>query len=1505
MSGVHVDISAETATSVVGLVRSLSDQVAASEPISQAATAMLDRLSTVPGAAEVRNTLLPSPAEPPPAEAEASPVAASAEESLSADDEQAFWDAVYPQLFDSNDKPRSLGWELLNAGHARDIRQRTTHRVASALLDVLAEKAVSTGSLPRVEHVLVPACVAVIHTEHADLVAEAIGLVVRQAAPSSVQVTLLTADTGRYESVVRQLLLRAITGLLDAASVRNDRVKAASCVEAAATLAENLTQAQTKSLWDRFESFNLESSLALDELRARADPTRRPDLAGLSTTDRTALLNAAQAFQAQTAADICKRNRTIIVEQARTWLAQQLGSKVSEYRAPAVSHPATQHPRNRLNKRDVEDAIAGNQPAVARCRQALEPFLVRGRSMAAEEWDAYLDAQASRLPDAADKWRRMTRPSPEVCWNLAVFDTKRKFAGVGAYKHLDEGLKSWRADTDMVLLGIWLALQATEDGQSGDDEPTRFFTTWAREVPEPRVLLAALAMANTDIPTGFDGAEVALRHWGQLADPVPLRFDSGQRSAPSMVDEVRKESRYTQRWQRCLLAGMAAKLGPAPRQTVLVALAETSEKDPDHTVANETWARVIEYARDRLDQQSEELVQLERRVKGLAEGDNRRPGVRSRIQHTKKGLSDAKYAFRAPGSGALRFAAKWRDERLARSVKEVLDHHAIPTSKEQDKLLSSLLPGGPVQPPPNVRPEIAELLPKLTAASDPASVAALARSVESALVYVGVDTRVRELVHQVFSALGQLSEGVRPEDARDLLDRVGRIAAELKSSDAGEESLAALLGAVRRASDFAVNHLVEAPPPHAALPAYWVGLSREAEPPQAVVEVSGTREVELQQVELSGGVSSLALGNVAAGESYTVAVPVAVDLHAPQESVDIQLDLAWSWGYVTGRRRSVTVTAPVSSWDALLADSGVAGLEIPDEFVINEPLSRSQVVSGLFQGRGDHLEQVLRNYVDRLPAVPVCFHGIRKVGKSSLLNKVIVELADAGRRVDLVTAQGLQPAHQTLGAIVANLCRRISGEARLPLPAVPPLPDNPTLFLEEFLDAYADLGKAASGSAPVLVIDEFQCLYTAECAPLLDLIRMMAESRRCGFIFAAVEGPGGLPTTTGLLVEPRRVDFLDATEVTQLVKSVLSGRPVIVPDDVHGVLFEESAGHPNFTSAIIKGALRLANAGRRNVICVNDVWDASQDIATNQQYMFDVSWFDASLLNEQERAVAVDLAHTLPTPRAWMSVADVIKRSERDVRSTLRALEGANVIESRPAPGGELQIRIRGGVLERYLRLLHGARLEVSPDKSKKPVGLFVDVENIIGAAQSPEELADQLIAFARRFGSVAPPVAVATRYSLSLVGWDLRAVEAAFVARQIRFEMPPPSIESKENAADMALQPFITGLAEQYNLAEVVIVSGDHFFIPTAMGLLKGVEGRGRAASGLRVHVVAGYSRDSKAGNFGTPWMATVDERRLTCQILGLDGPDLVLWDADEVLKDPAMARSVTPEKFQEEIRG
>ena len=106
---------------------------------------------------------------------------------------------------------------------------------------------------------------------------------------------------------------------------------------------------------------------------------------------------------------------------------------------------------------------------------------------------------------------------------------------------------------------------------------------------------------------------------------------------------------------------------------------------------------------------------------------------------------------------------------------------------------------------------------------------------------------------------------------------------------------------------------------------------------------------------------------------------------------------------------------------------------------------------------------------------------------------------------------------------VAGICRRIGASAGgLALPAIPPQPENPVLFFEEYLDAYERLGASVTGGAPILVIDEFQCLNSKECAPLMDVIREIAEARQCGFIFAGLEGSSSIPQETRLVVDPRR-----------------------------------------------------------------------------------------------------------------------------------------------------------------------------------------------------------------------------------------------------------------------------------------------------------------------------------------------------------------------------------------------
>jgi hypothetical protein len=412
---------------------------------------------------------------------------------------------------------------------------------------------------------------------------------------------------------------------------------------------------------------------------------------------------------------------------------------------------------------------------------------------------------------------------------------------------------------------------------------------------------------------------------------------------------------------------------------------------------------------------------------------------------------------------------------------------------------------------------------------------------------------------------------------------------------------------------------------------------------------------------------------------------------------------------------------------------------------------------------------------------------------------------------------------------------------------------------------------------------------------------MLAESRRVGFVFAATEGPSGLPSEASLLLTPRRVDFLAEPEVSALVDAVFADTPMMVPADVRRHLFDASAGHPNFTAAIARRALDAANDGRRNVLCSNDIDLASAEISSTRSEMFEQSWFAPDILSDRDRGAAIDLAFTAKQPRGWMDLRDVTTRLGEGGRGILFRLTSAYVLESSET-GGVMRVRIRGGVLESYLQQQHGVTLTPSPDTTRVSVGIFLDVENLIRAAASPEELVDRIERFGNRFGSVQVRVTAATRGALVRAGWQPHRVEAAFNAAGWQFRSPPEALAGKQSIADNVLAPIIAQSAEQYNIAEIIIGSGDYSFIPVAQ-VLVGDGGSDMWASGRRVHALSMTLGQEIGRSPRNPEWESLARRRFdVCLVLAEERPDLVLWDLESVLADPEGATPASPLTYGEQ---
>ena len=1434
--------------------------------------------------------------------------------------QEVFLEAARRFLLDQNDEPRPMMREMMRAKGGwivailRERKVGSTSDVVGALIDSLIGQALARPLARRQLEILTLARAATTVPRQIAQ-ADALRWVSNDTfVPDAEQVRDVLVASGNSRAAVVELIGHGLVRAASRAIQEQNATTAALVLDAAVELGQDLSQSRASELKDLLSSIELPSTarLRFDELRDRANPANRPDLAAIADPDhRATLLGAVPMVNADVAVEVARTHRDELLDQALMWLAQQLGDSIARWMPPRVQHPAVtahekqlaewrarqrQQGRSRPGRRTereapvglkqevVDRAVRGDAAAARQAAQELDSLL-RASDSVAEEWDAFLTATLDRSGDAAPTWQRIKNPSPEVCWNLAVFEGNHRFSKHLAWRPLERALGTHEANPRTLLHALYHAVKTLIDPTAGSEAAmasAQLVADWGPEVPEGRVLLAALALMDATTEDGYASAREAFSRWSRLADSptlAPVIPRRGHADARQAIQNLRANYLYARRWVLLVLCDAALAADRAVSLVCLTAGAEVAEQLNLMLIARGLYSRAVDIAQKQMHRP--------------------RPGTEDGVRRT----------FATTCISALTFARKTEDPRLARQVRSAVAESGGEPNLRITDLLTELL-GVPALTPTGLQaaqsptifggttvpPALAQLAQSFSEVRAPADMVKLRHRLLSALNIVKAEDDTVRAVSELMAQLDRLAGGVGIGEVRDLLTEIGQLCERLERAHgrSGDHSLAAMLKAVDVARRFAADQVEDAPTPSIRIADRWYGLAIESERPHLVLTVTGPAEAEITNVTIFASGPRVQVGRLLAGEERTIWVPTTEPVPQPGFS-RILLTVTWTWGMVADRSVNLTLDVPVSSWGNLLGEAGLPGQEVPNRFVIGEPLSGEQISQGLFQGRKDHLEHVRQVYGKSLPAQPTVFHGIPKVGKSSLLNAVVHELRELGRMVVVVTAQGLQPDAQGLDAIVFNLCRRIvrADPRRFTGFDMPARVENGVAFLEDFLTEFAQIGVENTGMAPILVIDEFQVLYRPDVAPLLDVLRITAESREVGFIFAAMEGRSGLPMTTSLHLIRRRVDFLLEREVTMLVDDVFADTPVRVPPDVARRLFDAAAGHPYFTAAVAHRALDAANKGRRNLICANDVDLAVADLSARVD-MFEISWFHSAVLADKDRETAIDLAASIAVERGWIDVADVLARLGDGGKDRLNRLENAYVMEG--SATGDRTVRVRGGLLERFLRTQHGVRLIPSPDPSTVPVGVFLDVENLIRGVSGPVELVDRVARFSGRFGKVVIGVTSATQSALTRAGWRLQQVEAAFSAVGWRFLQPPPALAGNPSAADNQLTPIITASAESYNLAEVIIGSGDHSFIYAAQTAV-GDSGDGMTPTGRRVHAL---SLDTPSSEGRSPrhgeWERLAQRRYDICQVLGQDHPDVVLWNVEDLMTDPEGAAPMTP---------
>jgi len=607
--------------------------------------------------------------------------------------------------------------------------------------------------------------------------------------------------------------------------------------------------------------------------------------------------------------------------------------------------------------------------------------------------------------------------------------------------------------------------------------------------------------------------------------------------------------------------------------------------------------------------------------------------------------------------------------------------------------------------------------------------------------------------------------------------------------------------------------------------------------------------------------------DIAAGESaaYALALPRPDDLEPDGGTLRVRIDVAYAWGPANSLSTSVTLDAPACVFSEFLAERGIAGHEFPNPFTVDVPLTTEQVQGELFQGREQQLAIVRESYTpDAFPPLPLCFYGIRKTGKTSLLHRVAVEVTKAGLIGLEVSIEGVRADTHTADQIMIRLLQAIwrasvsAGAAPAPR-QVPDAHPNPALLVEDF---FQQVG-AAFGDRPVVVmLDEFQFLLSGPNGePVLDALRPIHESKaiKVGFIAFANQGLDPMNKTTSQLgLRSLRVDFLRQPDVERFIGNPLAELGVIVHPSAHRYIYEQAAGHPNFSAWLARASLGRLNLDHRNVLTISDI-DASVEEILLYSTAFRLSWFSKHNISTVEEDAAIRLAKA----DDGYSGLDVTQLDTRLEMTTAIAidLEAKRVAEFRQKPHPNL--RIRGRLLWEFLRRqVSVGEVPPPPLGSADRVGLYVDLENLRPhkpSTMSYGELGRGLIAYAASLGDLkARYIAIASHNT----GPDWARVQAELNAAGFVISHEPPEFSpqrrsEKRDIADFLMVQHIPEEVRELGLTRVVLVTGDGDLLILVSKLLK---------DNVFVRLVSGDSR-SRSGDY----LALADERRTAAARQGL----------------------------------
>lgn len=1122
--------------------------------------------------------------------------------------------------------------------------------------------------------------------------------------------------------------------------------------------------------------------------------------------------------------------------ELRSYLYKEAQRRL-DYREPLPPHLTDRDQRSEFEKAK-RLAESGDPQKISMALNMVENIWNAAiRNTDLREWVAYLRARSENLLAAEQMFesiRKRLDPSRAFAteWNLAVLAYNRKNEA-DAYQILLPLLDSKISDEDLVLVVLGLSLKS--------DDRTRFLSTVPQTMSRrfhPLAFVVALEMGDRQRAEEILGQ--LLQHWHKNWELPPASERLPHLDAlDEIVNRAIVEGQLEQLlpWLR---ARIAYNRNWIPNYLALARVLEDEKGDLDGAFgALRSRVEVQRGAKQdfrRLEEACRELLEFCKRLK-------------------RKDLGQEAYLFAQDARMNEDLLNSFRD--FAPGGNEVIPSPPPPPP-----------PPAPPLPPisdPRLAEDLAWVTARLTNIRNVASHEKESVAIKKFVKILGdmhphESGAVVQLIQDASTVIETFSR-TKPEnrDARRVLhDRATgfeRRLAQLLDSGALQARLADIIAPYRVALEQVVGDLsrqsgvgpsilavIENPfiSPDASLTTLILRVTNQSERP--VTDVLVEIHVESPFIAVVGKREQRIdkLGSMA---SHLFSIPIEqvrnANLRSASEiSIGISLR-ASAEGYPNVDLGIVKKRIPVKS---LLEVQGID--HIPVLFQAGRSLNPSE--PRLFQGRADILTKIQRSFHGGIQRERYFLDGIRRVGKTSILNflpqylpealvPVLVTFDNVGLQGPINSSQVLRHFAKLIGDRLVEL-----GVANVALPDVSAFDAAPGWAFDEFLRAFRS---ALPGKVPFLMIDEFQDLLIAISRSgsgadrdmlVLDQMRGHLDT---GHLFAVFTGSVRFDRLSQIVnhrifgsLTRLRVSFLTKESVGSVLSAGMQEWAILAPETIAKIQELTGGGYPWLLQRYGAALIELLNQEHRTVSAPSDVdLITSQSVLCNDE-LFE-HWWPVLQLGAEEERFMEKLLRKFPADQRVSTaefLSDVHNREQPAFRRAFENLRACEVLDSTSTN----VLRFSGTVLRQWLEQhMQDGQLKLPRLMAEQPLdrgqaGIVIDHENLlkslerISVARGVAVPADKLDWFSailrklvteaeRRLGPQIP-------HKVTVAFWT-RPQEARLLAAYFQHGFIPqqPEAVKMENAVDFKVADEVRrarerAMREGSTLSRVIIICGD-----------------------------------------------------------------------------------------------